>query len=443
MQLNSGELSMPGTSSGKPLRLALAAAAGALLAPLQAQAQDDQPGLRVPWQVDSAVLLYSEADGRVRAVEPVVAARRTDARDRTLSLKLTLDSLTGASPSGAVPQPTAQTFTTPSGRATYQTPPGQIPLDPTFHDTRIALNAGWEQPWRQDSRLSVGGNFSGEHDFVSASVNAALAHDYNQKNTTASLGLALEYDTIKPEGGVPQGLQPMFGQLQKAASDKRTVVDVLAGVTQVMSRTWLMQVNYSLGRSSGYHTDPYKLLSVVDGSTGLITGDTYIAESRPDTRTRQSIFWQNKLHLERGDVVDLAYRYYRDDWGIKAHTLDARYRWQWTEQYHLEPHLRAYKQGAADFYRTFLVEGVDYDSTAGRSNLGFASADSRLAGFSAMTVGLKFGMALPGKREFSVRLESYRQKIDAPANAPGALQGLDLTPDLKAITLMAGYSFEF
>lgn len=442
MQLNPSDITPP-AAGGKPLRLALAAAAGALLAPLHAQAQDDQPGLRVPWQVDSAVLLYSEADGRVRAVEPVVAARRTDARDRTLSLKLTLDSLTGASPSGAVPQPTAQTFTTPSGRATYETPPGQTPLDPTFKDTRIALNAGWEQPWRQDSRLAVGGNFSGEHDFVSASVNAALSHDYNQKNTTASLGLALEFDTIKPEGGVPLGLTPMFGQLQKTASDQRTVIDVLAGVTQVMSRTWLMQVNYSLGRSSGYHTDPYKLLSVVDGNTGLVTGDAYIAESRPDTRTRQSLFWQNKLHLERGDVVDLAYRYYTDDWGIKAHTLDARYRWQWTERYHLEPHLRAYRQGAADFYRTFLVEGVDYDSTAGRANVGFASADSRLAGFSAMTVGLKFGMALPGKREFSVRVESYTQKIDVPANAPGALQGLDLTPDLKAITLMAGYSFEY
>jgi hypothetical protein len=442
MQLNPADPARPAAGE-MSLRLALAAAAGALLAPVPAQAQDEQPGLRAPWRVDGAVLLYSEADGRVRAVEPVVAVRRTDARDRSLSLKLTLDSLTGASPNGAVPQPVAQTFTTPSGRATYETPPGQIPLDPTFKDTRIALNAGWEQPWRQDSRVQVGGNVSTEHDFVSASVNAALSHDYNQKNTTASLGLSLEFDTIKPEGGVPLGLTPAFVQPQKVASDKRTVVDVLAGVTQVMSRRWLMQVNYSLGRSSGYHTDPYKLLSVVDGASGLVTGDSYVAEFRPDTRTRQSIFWQNKLHLERGDVVDLAYRYYTDDWGIKAHTLDARYRWQWSERYYLEPHLRAYRQDAAEFYRTFLVEGVDYDSAADRAGVGFASADPRLAGFSAMTVGLKLGVALPGQRELSVRLESYNQKIDQPANAPGALQGLDLTPDLKAVTLMVGYSLDF
>jgi hypothetical protein len=27
-------------------------------------------------------------------------------------------------------------------------------------------------------------------------------------------------------------------------------------------------------------------------------------------------------------VVDIGYRFYRDDWGIRAHTLDLRYRWE-------------------------------------------------------------------------------------------------------------------
>lgn len=426
-------------SSNPSLRLALAAAAGALLAP--AHAQDTARAPSASWQVDGAVLMYNEADGRVSAVEPVVAARRTDGRERTLSLKLVVDSLTGASPSGAVPQPVAQTFTTPSGLSTYQIQPNQTPLDPTFLDTRVAFNAGWEQPWNERNRISLGGNVSTEHDFVSAAVNLALARDYNQKNTTASVGLAFEFDTIKPEGGVPTGLVPMFGQ-QKAASDNRTVVDLLAGVTQVMSRAWLMQVNYSVGRGSGYHTDPYKLLSLVDGTTGLLTGDTYIAEARPDTRLRQSVFWQNKVHLSR-DVVDLAYRYYTDDWGITAHTFDARYRWNLGERAYLEPHWRGYRQTGADFFRAFLVEGADYDSATDTSRLAFASADARLAPFTAQTVGLKFGMALARQREFSVRLESYTQKLDVPANTPGALQGQDLTADLSAVTLMAGYQLNF
>ncbi|MFZ2649482.1 MAG: DUF3570 domain-containing protein [Burkholderiaceae bacterium] len=52
--------------------------------------------------------------GRVSAIEPVLSARRTDANERTLSVSFNLDAVTGASPNGAVPQPTPQTFTSPS-----------------------------------------------------------------------------------------------------------------------------------------------------------------------------------------------------------------------------------------------------------------------------------------------------------------------------------------
>ncbi len=128
-----------------------------------------------------------------------------------------------------------------------------------------------------------------------------------------------------------------------------------------MNRHWLTQVNYGLGRGSGSHNDPYKVLSVVDGGTGLVTGDRYVGEARPDSRTRQSLFWQNKIHLTE-DVIDVSYRYYRDNWGVRAHTLDARYRYEFGGGVHIEPHARVYRQGAADFWRGWLVEGQQWSS---------------------------------------------------------------------------------
>ena len=56
-----------------------------------------------------------------------------------------------------------------------------------------------------------------------------------------------------------------------------------------MNRRWLRQLNYGLGRGSGSYNDPYKVLSVVDGSTGLLTGDRFVTEARPDQRTRHSV----------------------------------------------------------------------------------------------------------------------------------------------------------
>ncbi len=453
MQLTSGSAPgraaapTPGTSPTSALHLALAAASAALLAPAHAQTQTASAtaanAASATWQVDSAVLVYKEGAGRVSAVEPVVSARRTDGNDRTQSVKLTLDALTGASPNGAAPQPTPQTFTSPSGESTYVTPAGQLPLDPSFKDTRGALTLAWEQPWGANQRVSLGGNVSAEYDFKSVSLNGAFARDFNDKNTTLSLGVAVEADRINAVGGSPVGLTPAFvSGAARSKSESRTVIDLLVGVTQTMSRRWLTQVNLGLGRGSGSHTDPYKVVSVVDGTTGLVSGDRYVTEQRPDSRTRQSVYWQNKLHLER-DVIDASYRYYRDTWGVRAHTLDLRYRLEFGGGVHLEPHARHYRQSAADFWRGWLVEGTDWNSTTHRAAVSNVSADHRLAQFSANTLGAKLGVPMGPGGELSVRLEAYRQTQKAPTSAPGVLQTLDTAPALTATLLLVGYSLPF
>lgn len=427
------------------VRAALAAATAALLAPGIAPAQSTAAA---QWQVDSAVLIYKEGGGRVSAVEPVVSARRTDGNDRTVGLKLTLDTLTGASPNGAAPQPTAQTFTSPSGEGQYTTPAGKAPLDPNFRDRRVALAGTLDRPWGAGQRLSLGASVSSETDFKSLSLSGGLARDFNQKNTTLSLTLALEADRIEAQGGMPTGLQPLrAGTGSSGGGDDgeheggaaRTVADVLLGVTQVINRHWLMQTNLGYGRSSGYHSDPYKIISVVDGSTGLLTGDRYVSEARPGSRSRLSLYWQNKLHLTQ-DVVDLSYRFYRDDWGVRAHTLDLRYRLELGAGLYLEPHWRLHRQGKADFSRGWLVEGQGWHSGTHAAGVAHASADPRLAAFSAQTLGAKFGLPVGKAGEFSARLEFYRQTPKALSGAPGVLSTPPLTPTLQATTVVIGYS---
>ncbi|MBL8340358.1 MAG: DUF3570 domain-containing protein [Rubrivivax sp.] len=443
-----------------PLRAALAAATSALLAPAAALAQGTAaPAATAPasptpttaapsadWKIDSAVLFYNEAGGRIRAIEPVISARRTDGNEVGMGLKVTIDSLTGASPNGAVPQPVPQTFTSPSGNSSYTIAAGAPPLDTSFHDRRVALAASMERPFGEAQRLSLVANVSSEYDFQSLGFSAALARDFNDKNTTLTFGLALEGNRSKPVGGTPVGLRPANGALPERKPDEtRNVLDLLLGVTQVVNRQWLMQLNLGLGRGSGYHNDPYKVLSVIDGGTGLLAGDRYVSEQRPESRTRVSLYWQNKVHLTR-DVLDVSYRYYQDNWGVRAHTLDTRYRFELPDVakgLHVEPRWRVYRQGAADFWRGWLVEGGEWSSTTHRATLDAASADPRLAAFKAHTLGVKMGLATSAVSEWSLRLESYRQQPDRPGNAPGALQSLDLAPTVKATLVLLGYSTSF
>lgn len=392
-------------------------------------------------------MFYTESD-RVTALEPVISLRKQFDEEHFLNLKIVLDTLTGASPNGATATNSAQTFTRPSGNGSYTINANKPPLDDTFHDTRVALSASWEQPLTRLSKASFGGNFSREFDYTSISANTSIASDFNQRNTTASAGLSIAADRISPIGGLPiafADMAPAGAPAPRGARhDNRTTIDVLLGLTQVVNRSTLMQFNYSIGRSSGYHTDPFKIISVVDGTTGLnvpsvVAGSSlnrYIYESRPEDRNKQSLYWQTKHHFGK-DIIDVSYRYFWDDWGIKSNTVELRYRWKFPESNsYIEPQLRFYQQGAADFYKHSIIDGQ-----VPVSGSGFASADYRLAEFDSITVGLKYGSKRKNGHQYSFRFAIITtQGNSSPADAVGEQRNQDLFPSIDAIVGQFSYS---
>jgi len=392
-------------------------------------------------EIDSAVLYYSETD-RVTAIEPVINVKRHFGDEKALNLKLVIDALTGASATGATPSDQVQTFTRPSGNGSYTTSSGETPLDDTFKDTRVALSAQWEQPIGRDYKISVGSNVSTEYDYFSLGINGSLSRYFNNRNTTLTAGLSYANDSIEPEGDIPLEFASMaintgqarfddeFNATRRGGDESKTTTDFLLGVTQVINRRTLMQFNYSYGNSDGYLTDPFKILSVV-GSDGRSMD--YVYESRPDSRTKQSLYWQTKYHFNQ-DIVDISYRYMWDDWDITSHTFDLRYRWKLDNKHYLEPHFRYYMQSNADFYQRFLLDGQPLP--------GHASADYRLGELTGITFGLKYGMTLNNDHEMSLRLEYYQQSGEANAdNAPGILSQQELFPDVDAVIFQFSYSF--
>ena len=235
-----------------------------------------------------------------------------------------------------------------------------------------------------------------------------------------------------------------FDASRADSSDNKTIIDALFGVTQVINANTIMQFNYGLSLSDGYLNDPFKILSVIDDNAGANFGgnfqeggnNVYLYESRPDSRMKNTFYWQTKYALENGDVIDGSYRFMIDDWGITSHTLDFRYRWDLGDSY-LEPHLRYYMQSEADFYKRYLTS-TDYN--AGSPLITEASSDERLSKMSAYTVGLKYGYKLSKTQEFNVRAEYYVQNHSGD-NGFGKLASQDLYPNSDAIIFQIGYSF--
>lgn len=412
--------------------------------PTPVDAQEDPT-----WDFNTSVLYYGEQDDRVQDISISAIARRLYEDERILSFGITIDSLTGATPSGAIRQDVAQTFTRPSGLASYVEPAGVLPLDDTFLDTRLALTLNWEQPYGDTSSFSVGASASKEYDYLHLGLNGKYSKDFNKRNTTVSAGLAISHDQLDPVGGAPAPFTSMLdvGDISnRTGKADKDIIDVVLGVSQVMSRNLLVQANYSYSYADGYLTDPYKILSVVDG----ITGDTlirapspfgvsgpshqFLYERRPDERTKHSFYAQGKYYMD-GKVLDASYRYMTDDWDIDSHTVDLRYRLPFGAANYLEPHVRYYSQSEAEFYRLSLVDGAPLPI--------FASADYRLGNFDAITAGLKYGWKTANDNDMSVRIEYYRQSGSVPgAQIVGNQSARNNYPDLNAVIVQFSYRFE-
>ncbi len=393
------------------------------------------------WDIDMAMLYYSEADGRVSVFEPVISVSKEIDEDEFLKFRLVYDVLTGSTPYGAIPTTEEQTFTKPSGQGNYTTPAGELPLNSSFRDTRVAGGVDWTVPIDRLKRITVGGNLSKEYDFSSISASVNYAQDSSDRNTTYSVGLAYTADEWDPVGGKNPELTYMriggTDQGEKGGTDSKGTTDFMLGLTQVINRSTIMQFNLGLSNSSGYLTDPYRFISVLqnDGTlTNALPADArpYLYEKRPEKRSRNTFFWRTVHHLNE-DVINFSYRYFTDDWGIDSHTLDFRYRFEMGGRHYLQPHLRYYSQSSADFFSNYLLES-EVASTD------YVSADYRLSEFTGTTIGLKYGYVVNDNSEFSIRGELMNQSYTVQDAILQEQQGLDIAPDLGAFIFQVGYN---
>lgn len=385
------------------------------------------------WTWDASIMRYNESD-RISVVEPQIGVRRDWGDERALTILATVDTITGATPLGTVPltQNTAPNTVTNASGNPVNPYVGKVPTT-EMTDTRLALNATYERPLSSVSRGVYGGSVAREKDFYSFGAQSTYHRDFNQKNTTLSIGVSPEFDIVRPNGGLPQayGVQHSATEFD-GSSDTKYVISTLFGWTQVVNKRTLMQVNYSPTYENGYLNDPYKLLSLVNGN-----GDptSTIHERRPGSRFEHSLYWLTRYNFRQHDVFSLGLRYFWDNWGIRSQTIDFGYRWQYHPRWFFEPHVRYYHQTAADFFRSQLRD------TAGLP--GEASADYRLNDIDGVTFGMKVGWTLPNDSLLIVRAEYYSQTGESrPQDAIGVQRNYDLFPTLHATILQVEYRFE-
>ena len=232
--------------------------------------------------------------------------------------------------------------------------------------------------------VSVGASYSTEHDYVSRALSLQGTFESEDRNTTWSAGFGRSNDEINSTGGAVVG-------------EKKNTTNLLVGVTQVLTKDDVVQLTLAHDHGRGYFSDPYKAF-----------------DNRPRSRNETTLLARWNHHIDAtGGVSRTSYRYYRDSYGVRGHTLGQEYVQPLSQGWTVTPEVRLYTQSAADFYFDPVYDpvlGAPFPPGFNGANPGYMSADQRLSGFGAVTLALKVSKQIDKLWSVDVKVSAYQQR---------------------------------
>ncbi|MGZ5067284.1 MAG: DUF3570 domain-containing protein [Usitatibacter sp.] len=304
-------------------------------------------------EVGFTLLGYKER-GLMKVTEPVLWGHAQFLDAWEIQASGAVDIITGASP---------QLVTNVSGKPVNSISGASINDRRNTGDVKLTRHFG-------DFAFSASRALSKEEDYRSKSFGLEARMDLNQKNTTVVAGYGKSNDRVLSSDN-PQLDEP------------RRTEEFLVGVTQVLSPTALVQSTLTATRGEGWYNDPYKLtFTIYPSGPPLLMADT-----RPDHRDTWAWLTRYRRHFpEAHGTLQAEYRFYRDDWGIRAHTVEVAWQHELDERWSLRPALRYYTQDAADFYSPVIP--VPHPA--------ILSSDQRLGAFGGLSPSLRATLRLAG-----------------------------------------------
>ena len=179
-----------------------------------------------------------------------------------------------------------------------------------------------------DNSLTIGAYYSTERDYTGRAVFFNYVRQLNLQNTAVGVGLSQSSDTW----------DPVFKRNLPRSDRKERKIDI--SITQMLSPTAMVQAVYSNMYSEGFLGSPYHY---------LIRKDLARFESLPNTRKGHALSLRLVKLVTEPTSINLFYRYYTDDWGIKSHTGDVKVLMDITNSLTMGLRYRYYNQTKANF----------------------------------------------------------------------------------------------
>jgi|GEM_PF-4594856 len=255
------------------------------------------------------------------------------------------------------------------------------------------------------TRVEAGG--SQENDYKSGFAGANLDIDLGGQNTMLSLGSSFTANTLSPN---------QLGAMMPRIGGKNTNWQLLAGMTQILNNTSLVQAAVTRFLDQGYMNDPYKPDYLPDKRQGWAFAGRYL-------------HYIPSFH-EAG--LDLSYRYYTDSWAVNSSTFKGSLRMAMANGWALEPGVRYYSQNGTKYYNLLTPPNVTPQST-----FLYYTSDYRFASYGQVSALLEVD------KQISLANTVYVGGELGTRNASLRLGGTKITypgePEFTKITLASVY----
>ena len=255
----------------------------------------------------------------------------------------------------------------------------------TLDEIRHQFTAGITR-YIGDVSLSVNGMYSTEHDYSSKTFASNISFPFAKKNTVFQIGYAGNWDKVFPDN--------------RFWIKDRTTQSVNLGVSQILSKNLIGQLDFSFININGYMLDGYQVVRIINGSTFQ-----NLEPIAPDKRVRKALGGKLNYGVSRKSTLQFGYRYYWDTWDIKSHTIEAGYKSHLSEAVNFSLDLRQYFQAKAYFFKPeyltpepFMVvdsklnSGYTTDISVGFDFTGSNGSDFPLLNNDKMMLITKFGV---------------------------------------------------
>ena len=231
-------------------------------------------------------------------------------------------------------------------------------------DQRFYASVKAKKRWKGSTwGLTVGA--AKEYDYRSFSYGLDWGIEFNQTNTAISTSVRHFDDAIDLIGIDGHGYQGP-GLSVTTGSGDRTTTDVTLGLSQALGRRTVGSLELFLSQQDGVLSTPYHEVVFGPYAPGD-PGSIHVAERLPDSRLRKAASFRLNHSFSDRLVLRTGYRFYTDDWGISAHTieLEPHFRLPSERETWLYPILRYSTQSGADWFGapgTFTGQEAYYTS---------------------------------------------------------------------------------